>query len=78
MMLFRGRLRTPAFVAVVIATAIQARQAIGQTANSDAGLQGGQDGMFDAILATPNYRTPVLPDSGIATTPGLEPAVPVP
>jgi len=49
-----------------------------QTANSNAGLQGGQDGMFDAILATPNYRTPVLPDSGIATAPGLEQAVPVP
>src|SRR6516164_4507843 len=78
MMLFQGRLRTPAFVAVVIATAIQARQAIGQTANSNAGLQGGQDGMFDAILATPNYRTPVLPDSALATAPGLEQAVPTP
>jgi hypothetical protein len=78
MMLFRGRLRTPAFVAVVIATAIQARQAIGQTANSNVGLQGGQDGMFDAILATPNYRTPVLPDSALATAPGLEQAVPTP
>jgi len=77
-MLFQGRLRTPAFVAVVIATAIQARQAIGQTANSNAGLQGGQDGMFDAILATPNYRTPVLPDSALATAPGFEQAVPTP
>ena len=78
MMLFQGRLRTPAFVAVVIATAIQARQAIGQTASSNAGLQGGQDGMFDAILATPNYRTPVLPDSALATAPGFEQAVPTP
>src|SRR6516225_11036700 len=78
MMLFQGRLRTPAFVAVVIATAVQARQAIGQTANSNAGLQGGQDGMFDAILATPNYRTPVLPDSALATAPGFEQAVPTP
>jgi len=52
--------------------------AIAQTANSNAGLEGGQDGLFDAILATPNYRTPVLPDSAIATTPGLEQAVPAP
>ena len=43
-----------------------------------AGLEGGQDGLFDAILATPNYRTPVLPDGGIATAPGLEQPVPVP
>src|SRR6516165_8505613 len=78
MMLFQGRLRTPAFVAVVIATAIQARQAIGQTANSNAGLQGGQDALFGAILATPNYRTPVLPDSALATAPGLEQTVPAP
>ena len=34
--------------------------------------------MFDAILATPNYRTPVLPDSALATAPGLEQAVPTP
>ena len=49
-----------------------------QTANSNAGLHGGQDGMFDAILATPNYKTPVLPDSALATAPGLEQAVPAP
>jgi hypothetical protein len=51
---------------------------IAQTANSNAGLAGGQDNLFDAILATPNYRTPVLPDSGIATTPGLEQPAPTP
>src|SRR5215472_4538560 len=77
-MKLRGRFQTAAFVAALIITAIQAGQAIAQTANSNAGLQGGQDGMFDAILATPNYKTPVLPDSGIATAPGLEQAVPAP
>ena len=63
---------------VLFMTAVQDRFAIAQTANSNAGLQGGQDGLFDAILATPNYKTPVLPDSGIATAPGLEQAVPAP
>src|SRR5271157_3612327 len=78
MMGLRGAAHTIAFVAALIVTAIQAGQAIAQTANSNAGLQGGQDGMFDAILATPNYKTPVLPDSALATAPGLEQAVPSP
>jgi hypothetical protein len=64
--------------AVLLLTAAQAGLAIAQTANSNAGLEGGQDGLFDAILATPNHKTPVLPDSGIATAPGLEQAVPAP
>jgi hypothetical protein len=63
---------------VLFMIAVQNGFAIAQTANSNAGLEGGQDGLFDAILATPNYRTPVLPDSGIATAPGLEQAVPAP
>jgi len=78
MMRHRGKSRTVAFVAALIVTAIHAGQAIAQTANSNAGLQGGQDGMFDAILATPNYKTPVLPDNALATAPGLEQAVPTP
>ena len=73
-----GGSKTAAFGAALIVAAVQAGQAIAQTANSNAGLQGGQDGMFDAILATPNYRTPVLPDSALATAPGLEQAVPAP
>src|SRR5215472_1903696 len=77
-MKLRGRFQTAAFGAALIVAAIQAGQAIAQTANSSAGLQGGQDGMFDAILATPNYKTPVLPDSSLATAPGLEQAVPAP
>src|SRR5262249_12001476 len=63
---------------VLLLAAAQPGLAIAQTANSNAGLAGGQDSLFDAILATPNYRTPVLPDSAIATTPGLEQAVPAP
>jgi len=63
---------------VLFMIAVQNGFAIAQTANSNAGLEGGQDGLFDAILATPNYKTPVLPDSGIATAPGLEQAVPAP
>ena len=64
-----GGLHRAAFVAALIVTTIQIEQAIPQTANSNAGLQGSQDGMFDAILATPNYMTPVLLDSAIATAP---------
>src|SRR5215472_13008934 len=72
-----GGSKPAAFVAAIV-IAIHAGQAIAQTANSNAGLQGGQDGMFDAILGTPNYKTPVLPDSALATAPGLEQAVPTP
>jgi Uncharacterized protein family, UPF0114 len=46
--------------------------AIAQTANTNAGLEGGQDNLFDAILATPNQKTPVLQDNVFATAPGLE------
>src|SRR6516162_11620879 len=73
-----GGSKTAVFGAALIVAAVQAGQAIAQTANSNAGLQGGQDGMFDAILATPNYRTPVLPDGALATAPGFEQAVPTP
>jgi hypothetical protein len=63
---------------VLLLWAAQAGFAIAQTANSNAGLEGGQDSLFDAVLATPNYRTPVLPDSGLATAPGLEQPARVP
>src|SRR6516162_3420695 len=71
MMQLRGRSRSVVLVAALIVTAIQVRFASAQTANSNAGLHGGQDSMFDAILATPNYKTPVLPDSGLALAPAL-------
>ena len=73
-----GASQAAAFVTLLIAAVGQGRPASAQTASSNAGLFGGQDSMFDAILATPNYRTPVLPDSALATAPGLEQAVPAP
>ena len=63
---------------VLLMIAVPDGFAIAQTANSNAGLEGGQDNLFDAILATPNYKTPVWPDSALATAPGLEQAVPTP
>jgi hypothetical protein len=65
-------LRAPLFSAVLLSTAIWAGFAMAQTANSNAGLEGGQDTLFDAILATPQQKTPVLPDNAFATAPGLE------
>ena len=65
-------LRAPVFAAVLLSTAIRAGFAMAQTANSNAGLEGGQDNLFDAILATPQQKTPVLPDNVFATAPGLE------
>jgi hypothetical protein len=67
-----------ALVAALIFVTFQAGAATAQTASSNVGLLGGQDALFDAILATPNYRTPVLPDGFIATAPGLEQAARVP
>ena len=69
-------MQTVAFAAMLLAT--QAARAIAQTANSNAGLEGGQDHLFDAIFATPNYKTPSLPDNEFATAPGLEQAARVP
>jgi len=67
-----ARARRVVFITVLLATAIAAGFAMAQTANSNAGLYGGQDGLFDAILATPNEKTPVLQDNMFATAPGLE------
>jgi len=76
MMQLRGTSQTVAFAAMLLAT--QAAHAIAQTANSNAGLEGGQDHLFDAIFATPNYKTPSLPDNEFATAPGLEQLARVP
>ena len=75
-MQLRGTSQTVAFAAMLLAT--QAAHAIAQTANSNAGLEGGQDHLFDAIFATPNYKTPSLPDNEFATAPGLEQLARVP
>ena len=64
-------------VAVLLLSAARGL-AIAQTVNSNAGLEGGQDNLFDAISATPQQKTPVLPDNVFATAPGLERAVPSP
>jgi len=69
---YANLLRAPVFAAVLLSTAIRAGFAMAQTANSNAGLEGGQDNLFDAILATPQQKTPVLPDNVFATAPGLE------
>ena len=73
-----GLLRPVVFVAVLIVMATRAGFAMAQTANSNAGLEGGQDGLFDAILATPNQKTPVPQDNIFATAPGAEQGAPTP
>jgi hypothetical protein len=65
-------------VAVVIILAPAGNSAIAQTANSNAGLEGGQDGLFDALLATPTQKTPLPQDSIFATAPGAEQAARTP
>src|SRR5271163_1286543 len=72
------RSRAAIFLATLILSTSQAEFAVAQTANSNAGLQGGQDGLFDAILATPNQKTPVLQDNIFATAPGVEQAASTP
>ena len=66
------------FVAVLTSVSIRFGFAVGQTANSNAGLLGGQDSLFDAILATPNQRTPVPQDNIFATAPGVQQAARIP
>jgi hypothetical protein len=73
-----GLSRATIFATIMIVTANPTRFAIAQTANSNAGLQGGQDGLFDAILATPNQKTPVPQDNIFATAPGAEQAARTP
>ena len=67
-----------AFITALLATAIAAGFAIAQTANSNAGLHGGQDGLLDAILGTPNRKTPVPQDNTFATAPDATRVAPAP
>ena len=60
------------FGAALLTTTGWGSVTVAQTANSNAGLDGGQDGLYDAILATPNYKTPVPQDNAFATAPGVE------
>jgi MoaA/NifB/PqqE/SkfB family radical SAM enzyme len=71
-------LRAALFVAALTVTAAPAEPAIAQSANSNAGFEGGQDGLFDAILRTPNRKTPVPQDNIFATAPGAERGAPTP
>jgi len=73
-----GVSRAADFAAVLIFVATQAGFTIAQTANGNAGLAGGQDSLFDAILATPNRKTPVPQDNIFATAPGAGQATPTP
>ena len=70
--------RATVFAAVLIAALTQGTHSFAQTANSNAGLEGGQDDLFDAILATPNRKTPVPQDNIFATAPGVEQAARIP
>jgi hypothetical protein len=65
----RLRLATPLFAIVLSVTALPVAFATAQTANSNAGLAGGQDRLFDAILATPNRKTPVPQGNTLAAPP---------
>ena len=51
---------------------------IAQTANSNAGLEGDENNLFDALSATSQQKTPSLPDNVFATAPGLEQPARVP
>ncbi len=64
--------------AVLLLTAVPAGFAIAQTANSNAELDGGQDSLFDAVLGTSNFKTPVPQDNIFATAPGVEQVAPTP
>ena len=73
-----GLSRPVAFITALLAAATPARIAMAQSANSNAGLYGGQDGLFDAILATPNRKTPVPQGNTFATAPDAAQVVPTP
>jgi len=76
---YLGRVSPAAiFLATLILNTSQTAFAFAQTANSNAGLHGGQDGLFDAILGTPNQKTPVPQDNIFATAPGVEQAARTP
>jgi len=64
--------RATVFAAVLVAANAAAIATVAQTANSNAGLEGGQDSLFDAILATPNRKTPVPQDNVFTTAPGAQ------
>jgi hypothetical protein len=74
------RRRDPSQSAVVAAllglAACWAEAAMAQPGGNESLV--GDEGLIDSILATPNYKTPVLPDNAFATAPGLEQPIPAP
>lgn len=74
----RGSQAAAVIMVLLLVMPVWPRFAMAQAANSNAGLEGGQDSLFDAIFATPNYKTPSLPDNAFATAPGLEQPARVP
>jgi hypothetical protein len=66
-----------AVVAVVFSAVLAARNpSVAQRADSNIGLEGGHGGLSDAILATPNRKTPVPQDNRFATAPGATQTAP--
>jgi hypothetical protein len=67
-------------IAVVAALLIIAPAAMSpspaQRGDSNTGLEGAHDGLVDAILATPNRKTPVPQDNMFATAPGATQTAP--
>ena len=62
---------------VVFSAALAAgNPSLAQRADSNIGLEGGHGGLSDAILATPNRKTPVPQDNRFATAPGATQTAP--
>jgi len=68
-------LRAAALAAALLAAAA-ATPSLAQRADSNIGLEGGHGGLSDAILATPNRKTPVPQDNRFATAPGATQTAP--
>ena len=60
------------FGVVAVATMLPTLPASAQSRGINPNLGAGDNALADAILATPNRRTPIFPDNDLATTPGLE------
>jgi hypothetical protein len=71
-------LRAATLAAALIAAAAATNPSFAQRADSNIGLEGGHGGLSDAILATPNRKTPVPQDNRFATAPGATQTAPAP
>jgi len=58
-----------ALAAALLAAAAATTPSLAQRADSNIGLEGGHGGLSDAVLATPNRKTPVPQDNMFATAP---------